>query len=133
MYLISAINMQAKYYIYRNLHTGGFSVRYKGRVIDRFTDVGNIVAENVTFKVNELGRNRVIYQRRKNVHAFAVCDKYKKDYTYDYDDSEVISYNPYKSSFFTYKNCSIFFSRRVMFRRGKCYKLDTQDHWNSGD
>ena len=66
--------MNAKYYIYRNLRTGGFSVRHRGLVIDR---LNTFVAEDVEFKVNEKGRQQVIKDHQKNVHAFVVADKYK--------------------------------------------------------
>ena len=63
--------MSAKYYIYRNLHTKGFSMRYKGKVIQRpFC----FRAYNVSFKVNEKGRQRVIKERQKNVHTFIVLN-----------------------------------------------------------
>ena len=89
---------KAKYYIYRNLHTGGFSVKYRGRVVahlDKFTAV------NATFKVNEKGRQRVIKEKAKNVHAYIVTDAIPID---DCIEGKIgykeITYNPYTDNSF---------------------------------
>lgn len=59
----------AAYYTYRNLRTGGYSVRHRGRVVLR---APQLFLKDVTFTVSEAGRLRVIKERRKNVHAFCV-------------------------------------------------------------
>ena len=58
--------------VYRNLHKGCFSVRAlsgenKGRVIDH---VHSITLTDATFVVQPAGRDRVLREGRKNVHAF---------------------------------------------------------------
>lgn len=111
--------MKAKFYIYRNLRTKGFSVRHLGRVIYR----GNsFKATNVTFKVNELGRERVLKEKQKNVHAFVVADTY---YTTDEDVDKlpVITYNPYTNSQFVCDGKKINTAQEVFFKDGKCYLL----------
>lgn len=110
----------AKFYIYRNLRTKGFSVRYRGKVIDRLYTFS---AEDVTFKVNELGRQRVIKEKQKNVHAFIVCSEYKKTKN-NYIGAGIISYNPYKNSYFEYNNKQIFSANAVFFKDGKCFLVD---------
>lgn len=110
----------AKYYIYRNLHTGGFSVKYRGIVVERATD---IVAENVTFKVNEIGRQRVIREKSKNVHAYVVCDKYKVVKS-NVDNLQVITYNPYKLDTFTCNKNPITSAKKTALSSGKCYLLE---------
>lgn len=57
-----------KVFVYFNLHKKLFSVR------DHITGIvvghTNMIAlENVTFKVSEAGRQRVLREKRKNVHA----------------------------------------------------------------
>lgn len=64
---------QAKYYIYKNLTKGCWSVRYKGKVI---AHADNILAEGVEFRVNEKGRDRVRREGKKYVHAYIVADKF---------------------------------------------------------
>lgn len=58
--------MSALFYLYRNLNTGTFSLQYKGKVIEH---PESIVMHNVTFKVSEKGRQRVLARKVKNVHA----------------------------------------------------------------
>ncbi len=54
--------------VYRNLHNGMLSIRdvKTRRVIGH---AGFVALENVQFKVSEAGRQRVLMERRKNVHA----------------------------------------------------------------
>ena len=99
--------MGAKYYLYRNLHTGGFSVKHKGRVCER-ADL--IVMHDVEFRVSETGRQGVIKNKRKQVHAYMVADNYKAPITHnaalksllESADSNMthITYNPYKNESF---------------------------------
>ena len=60
---------------YRNLHntTGtGYSVKRAGRVISKRGGVQQVTLSDVTFKVSEKTRQRVIRERKKYVHAFCV-------------------------------------------------------------
>ena len=63
-------------YIYRNLKTGGFSVMNRGLVVDHGEHyVITPHASNddeVRFVVRQSGRERVLHEGRKNVHAFVV-------------------------------------------------------------
>ena len=52
--------------VYRNLAKDCWSVRHRGIVIHRCQ---TITLENVVFSVSEAGRQRVLRERRKNVHA----------------------------------------------------------------
>lgn len=114
---------RAKYYIYRNLHTGGFSVKRKGRVVDRISE-HSLSAEDVTFKVNEAGRQRVIKDKKKNVHAFIVCDKYILYGRETVDNARIITYNPYMTSSFTCDGRAITNAAKVILRDGKCYLIE---------
>ena len=110
----------AKYYIYRNLRTGGFSVKRRGRVVDRQKTLN---AQDVTFKVNEIGRQRVIKEKQKNVHAYVVCDKYYLYSRQKVDNLQVITYNPYVAANFVCNGKTIQQAEEVMFSNGKCYLL----------
>lgn len=114
---------KAKFYIYRNLRTGGFSVRYKGRIIER---LHTFSAYGVQFKVNELGRQRVIKEKQKNVHAFVVADKYKKKmypiiHVNLVDKFSRITYNPYRDSSFMCDNKILHMAEEVAFQNGLCF------------
>jgi hypothetical protein len=79
--------------VYFNLHKRLFSVQEKvngqWKVIGHTDD---ITLYNVTFKVSEAGRQRVLKERRKNVHG------YVEGYPSDYEGALTtqIRYNPYK-------------------------------------
>jgi hypothetical protein len=82
------------------------------------------MAEDVIFKVNEAGRQRVINERKKNVHAFIVCDKYRLGGREIIDNAGVITYNPYTTSTFTCDGESITQACRVVCQAGKCYLIE---------
>lgn len=101
----------AKYYGYRNLHTGGFSIKHKGLVCETPFMFIMIGAE---FRVSEAGRVRANKSGQRNVHAFVVAASYE---SYDLSDDLAlgiganvlnskmfteVTYNPfYLSSFVT--------------------------------
>jgi hypothetical protein len=84
---------------YFNLHKKLFSVvamegDNKGRVI---AHVPNITLENAEFKVSEAGRQRVIREKRKNVHAFVVGEWARFNAAIDCAMGGIpVTYNPYK-------------------------------------
>ena len=82
--------------VYFNLHKRVFSIRScrTGRVIQHAKHV-HIV--NPKFVVREGGRQRVLRERKKNVHAFVRGEiTYFDDFDPDYLDYTLVSYNPYK-------------------------------------
>jgi hypothetical protein len=82
--------------IYFNLHKMCLSVRSKGLVIKH---ADQITLSNVTFKVREGGRQRVIKEKKKNVHAFVKGMEIDKAAS---DKGRRVSYNPYKAGHFYY-------------------------------
>ena len=94
-----------KVFVYWNLHRGLWSVKalegpQKGRVIDR---VSEILLTDVEGKVSEAGRQRVLRERRKNVHAGIVgtwnVTRYRNQTDIECaleDVGDRITYNPYK-------------------------------------
>ena len=107
--------------VYRNLHKKCWSVRQRGKV-KLHTDY--ICLQNAEFKVSQKGRERVLREQRKNVHAFiksfivdaAEINKMEdamESYGQDVEWTDV-SYNPYKySSFVTATEKPIKFARYV--------------------
>lgn len=81
--------------VYYNLHKKCLSVRHRGKVIKH---VISLSMENVKFVVSESGRNRVLKEKRKNVHAVVRGDIIEYDSTdVNCDDSwKIIKYDPYK-------------------------------------
>lgn len=110
--------MSALLYIYRNLRTGGFSVRYRGKVIDH---IDHAVAMGVRFKVNEGGRHRVVAERQKNVHAFVVAQGLSRATSRPSTGLSEIKYNPYRHDSFICNEQPIHRASMVLFERGKCF------------
>jgi hypothetical protein len=124
--------MKKCFKIYRNLHKGNFSVQ--GYVIDkkgyRLVDrVSAAVLTNVTFKVSESGRKKVLRERRKNVHAFVVAEDYDVKILQKFDLSKLreLYYNPYKHESFVYKDTGESLSGKVLNKvliiNNKVYQL----------
>jgi hypothetical protein len=60
----------AKFYAYRNLNAGNWSIRRHGKVIHHVCDAFLV---GVVFKVSLAGWRRVQEEKRRNVHAYAVA------------------------------------------------------------
>jgi len=95
-------------YVYFNLHRKCFSIKAleganKGRVVAHRDDV---LLFDATFKVSEAGRQRVLRERKKNVHAGVVghwddaVDVVTHDRVLRYGSA--ITYNPYKYDSFVH-------------------------------
>ena len=81
--------------VYKNLHTGTWSVRQDG-VVKVHTDY--ITLKNVKFKVGQKGRERVLREKAKNVHAFVqgyLCSVYDLNNNVPDFGMHSITYNPY--------------------------------------
>jgi len=80
-----------KIQVYFNLHKRKLSVRHKGKVIEHASQV---LLKNATFHVQPAGREKVLREKRKNVHAYVsgerVCVASFSS------KAEHIAYNPYK-------------------------------------
>src|SRR6056300_391723 len=89
--------MTKKVEVYWNLHKKKWSVREAhGRVLEH-TSV--IYLSDVDWVVQEGGRQRVLRESKKNVHAFArgVVDTNRENF---YWHARYVTYNPYKYSSF---------------------------------
>lgn len=86
--------------VYRNLHKDCFSVKCMktGRVI---AYVQEIVLKNVTYPVSKAGRERVLKEKRKNVHAFVQGIIDINNQITNLKENK-ICYNPYKKGHFFY-------------------------------
>jgi hypothetical protein len=86
--------------VYYNLHKHTFSIQHKvdGRWLVRdYAD--EVTLKDVTFKVSEAGRKRVIEEGRKNVHAFVIGTLVD-----DIPETPVqATYNPYRFASFVEK------------------------------
>ena len=90
--------MQPKIYVYRNLNQKCWSIKYRGLVI---AHTPTAFMWDVEFRVNEAGRQRVLKEGVKNVHAYAVCEL---DDIFLPSDVEIIDPEPLKDSVFDCTN-----------------------------
>lgn len=103
--------------IYFNLHKKCLSIKRKGKVIGYCKSAE---LENVTFKVSESGRQRVIREKKKNVHAFIVGDIVSNDEEYT-PTGELVKYNPYVFASFTK------WSNRMLIHKAKRVTIINKD------
>lgn len=76
-------------HVYRNLHNGLFSLWKDGKVI---AHVPEVHLDDVKLHVREGGRQRVIKEKKKNVHAFVIGTVNAQAHA---DAGEPVIYNPY--------------------------------------
>ena len=87
----------------RNLHKKLYSIRYKGKVVGYRK---RILLTNVKFLVSEKGRQRVLQEGKKNVHAFAEGDWVRRGGAFGTDANGKkefpikVKYNPYEDTSF---------------------------------
>lgn len=121
--------VKAKYYIYRNLHKGGFSVRHRGLVI---ANIHRFTADDVEFRISEAGRRRAVRQQSRNVHAYLVSDNPPKELRWrdstfdrhiDENEMEPVFYHPLKLKNFVVAGTKrkVTSSDHVVARDGKVY------------
>ena len=90
-----------KVQVYYNLHKKVFSIKDKKtqRVIRH---AKSILLRDAKFIVREGGRQRVLKEKRKNVHAFV--EGYPVNLTISKDNCQKVWYNPYKTNSFMLGN-----------------------------
>jgi len=109
--------------IYFNLHKKVWSVMTytygKGWRVDFHSDGRTLFLKDVIFKVSEAGRQRVLRERQKNVHAFAVGTLIEKLPSLSSMDMKPVSYNPYKASTFMCENQPIMTAKYASFDQNR--------------
>jgi glycosyltransferase involved in cell wall biosynthesis len=90
--------MQAR--VYFNLHKKCFSIQHKinGRWV-LHSHAREVDLINVSFKVYEKGRQRVLREKAKNVHAFVLG--WVDPHPFHASQMSLANYNPYKAGDFT--------------------------------
>ena len=87
-------------YVYKNLHLNLFSVRTEGKVVSH---VDELILEDARFLVGKKGRERVLKEKRKNVHAgvsgFWAEEWEARSIMATYTPHKIY-YNPYKTDSF---------------------------------
>jgi len=110
--------------MYRNLNSQCWSVKHRGKLIGHHD---SIVLKNCEFRVSEKGRQRVLKEKVKNVHAYIAAQTHEQlDEKYENLETVEITYNPYKYSTFVVKETGepIHHCETVLAKDdGKIYKI----------
>ena len=94
-----------KYFCYYNLHKHVFSMKdLKTNIVDKQKYSNIIVMKECVFKVSQKGRERVLKEKRKNVHAGVVGLFISKELNFSIEDFVEITYNPYMYDSFVLKD-----------------------------
>ena len=95
-----------KVMVHYNLNKHTFSITYKNKLI---THADHIKLNDVEFRVRPGGRDRVLKDKRKNVHAFVIgtlleyC-KYPCESLPNETNNNIVTYDPYKYSSYVMKD-----------------------------
>lgn len=85
-------------WVARNLHQDLWSLRVQGRVVG-YSE--GLTLRGVTFRVSEAGRQRVLRERKKNVHAYVVGTLVDSKGCRSPEPGWIrVTYNPYKGNCF---------------------------------
>ena len=95
MKILRPIDYSAPVKVYWNLHRYCYSIQQRGLVVAHAQDV---TLQNAAFKVSEAGRQRVLREGRKNVHAFVTG--YLTDESASESCIERVIYNPHRFTSF---------------------------------
>ena len=106
-----------KVMVYYNLHKHTFSIQKNGLVV---LHVDYVKLKNVEFRVRVGGKEKVMKEKSKNVHAFVIgtledfCE-YPCENIPQEPDGEVVTYNPYLFDSFVFKKTKepVFFAKTV--------------------
>lgn len=111
--------MAPQVWVYRNLKHGRqsrplYSVMQNGKVIRR---THRILLANAKFVVREGGRQRVVREKRKNVHAFVVGTPVSSAFGIDRHGKDLpakVRYNPYEGPHFKWDDHPLKGARAVL-------------------
>jgi hypothetical protein len=112
---LKTINGGHRFRVYRNLHKNCFSIQTIVRGFNKtsYKVIGHsetIFMYHCKFKVLEVGRERVVKEKRKNVHAYVMpisIEKVDKTLVFDVTNLREIYYNPYEHKTFVYKDSGV--------------------------
>lgn len=113
--------------VYKNLHKNCYSIQQKINNTWKVIEYSNeIILENCSFKIYENGRQKVIKEKRKNVHAFICGEKLNlNSKQININNLVTISYNPYYSDSFYIKDSKekIKSAKIIILREDKIFAL----------
>lgn len=116
-----------KVYVYYNLHKHLFSIKalegpFKGKVV---AHASSLTLDACEFKVNEKGRQRVLRERVKHVHAGVLGYFNGNDKCPEGNITMEVVYNPYIYDQFVHKQSKepVKFAEKIWFDRRKVFLI----------
>lgn len=88
--------------VYKNLHNGKWSMKGKDGIVAGHAD--HVTMKDVQFRVSEAGRQRVVREKKKNVHAVVHGTVHHVDDAPVPEHAVPVSYNPYRAGHFYRKD-----------------------------
>ncbi len=118
---LNQTHVNRKVKVYYNLHKKCFSVKdYRTGLVIGHTN--RVVLTDAEFRVSQAGRQRVIRERKKNVHAYVIGTlKAFDEMFYQTSVNNVAHYNPYETETFQVDGQPIFHSEQVVLQDKKVY------------
>lgn len=105
--------------VYRNLHKDGAVYSIMDAKTRRVLGHSStLVLNDCTFNVSQAGRERVLKEQKKNVHAFIIGNYEEYDENADETSGIFVEYNPYKNKTFEsrWSGVSIYKANTVIVR-----------------
>jgi hypothetical protein len=120
------INARVK--VYRNLHNGLMSVSHyiKGKGWRLAGHTSDLFLTDCSFVVHEGGRQRVLAEKRKNVHAYVTgIVKESFEDSVEFGKFGLVTYNPYYCDSFLFKKSKkpITFAKYCLIQQCKVFAL----------
>lgn len=117
-------HINKKVMVHYNLNKHTFSITYKNKLI---THADHIKLNDVEFRVRPGGRDRVLEDKRKNVHAFVIgtlleyC-KYPCESLPNETNNNIVTYDPYKYSSYVMKD-----TKEPIYRVGSVEMINSRN------
>jgi len=109
-----------QYFVYRNLRTNTFSLKYGGKVI---LHPKELLMYEANFNVSEKGRQKVIATKRKNVHATISSHLIRVCFDTKFKVVSQIYYNPYITAYFSKAGVKVTKLPLVLLKDNKIYEV----------
>jgi len=111
--------------IYRNLHRDCFSVlkyNQEKKGYRLFAHEKDLICHDVNFTISKAGRDRVLLEKKKNVHAFVICQNYTT-FVGEPKLGDQVYYNPYKMETFQVRTTDepIYNAGTLIMTNNRCY------------
>lgn len=96
---------KAKFYTYRNLNAGGFSIKHRGKVVERSGGDAWVLVANPEFRVSAATSAKIKQTRTRQVHAYVVSNEFMRGNAKIpqkfLDNTPTLKYNPHRDTEFS--------------------------------